>query len=110
MRCLRYVATFNVQAMVDAPVDVPMLEPGASTADGSSVKCDRATLHSVAKRYGAKLAPGSSTHQANHWHFSDRTSVKVDHPHQTLVNGMAKRLAEAGILQVSKKDALANKP
>lgn len=91
--CHRYVATFNVSAQITDTVEGrPVFEPDAKTNMGIELKCDKAICHSSDGRPSHKLTMGSSTHQINKLHFSARTSVRIEMPHEELINGAAKRI------------------
>lgn len=98
VRCHRFEASFNVSAQVDvAPGDGPIFEPNAMSDPGAELKCDKAICHSMDRRPGARVTTGSSTHQINAWHFSERTSIRIHSPHVELVNAAAKRLGVGNI-------------
>lgn len=96
MRCIRWTAQFNVTSKIDAVCkDGAQFEGEAARDLGASLKCDRATIHSMDGKPSKQVAPGSGTHQTNAWRFSGATNVIVEHPHQELVDGARKRaLAE----------------
>lgn len=93
-RCNRFVAKFNVKAKVTSPAEVALLEPNANLSMGDSIKCDKATIHSMTRKYRADVVHGSASHKTNAWSFSDRTSARIESPHQELIDGMRNRLLD----------------
>lgn len=101
IRCYRFVATFDVRAGISQTLQdgVPMIEPCANRQADAAVQCSRATIHSLDDKPKVHVAERTGAHRASHWRFADQTGVRVDAPHENLVNSMAKsqkRLGEAG--------------
>lgn len=94
VRCFRFVASFDVKARIAKALSAgsTRLEPTASTSLSDEVICDKAVIHSLKQRHSSSVSKGSATHQANHWHFPQQSSVRIDMPHQELVNAQSKRL------------------
>lgn len=83
----RYLARFNVRAWIEQVLkagDVPRLEPGASTSPDDELLADVVLVLSHDRKPSTTVAPGSATHQANHWHFHKRTAARVTKPHGEL--------------------------
>jgi hypothetical protein len=88
----RFVAAFDVKASITEELGGPAeISPDAATAIGNEIRCERAVIETLDNKPRKWLAPGSSTHQANHWHFSKRTAVIVDRAHEAIANAIEKR-------------------
>jgi hypothetical protein len=74
----------------------PIIEPLAITSKTYDVRCDKALIHTQAKRASLEdVSARTGTHQANYWRFADRTAVRILSEHQEIKNAIDKRLRTA---------------
>jgi len=90
--CTRWSAHFNVTSQIDS-ISKPgeQFDSDAIRELGSSLKCDRAMIHTQDKKPSNSVEHGSHTHKTNAWRFSGLTNVLIENPHQTLEDAAQKR-------------------
>jgi hypothetical protein len=96
IRCYKFVASMNIKASIteQLPAEFPKdkrLDPDAETTADAETICDKAIVHSTVTKYHGSVAPGSATHNTNHWSFRKQTLVSVERTHNAIQGAIAKR-------------------
>lgn len=96
LRYTLYIASFDVKSHVVISCSKTLFEEDAIISNNSTIVCKKAQIRTLAGKYSSSLAPGSGTHNANHWSFPRQTNVKIELVHEEILNALNNRIISIG--------------
>ena len=90
----QYKAKEDVRASIAMvlPPGALQIEPESILTDDHEIICEIALINSIRRmKSRIRVAPGSHTHNANHWSFSRQTAVRIMQAQQAIQNALDKK-------------------